>query len=58
MIFDSENQKNFIIETIKKYPCTYEEAVKISQSFMQDVVNGEVRPPAPQKEPTSQEVKN
>lgn len=58
MIYDSEEQKIFIIKAIKQYTCTIQEAVDLMQRILPSIEKGEVRPPAPQKETTSQEVKN
>ena len=42
MIFDSEAQKNFILEAVRKYPTNYETALNLANSFGQALQDGRV----------------
>lgn len=50
MIYDSESQKAFIQECVRKYPTTYEKAIQLCNSFGAAVQNGEVVDPKLQQE--------
>ena len=51
MIYDSPEQKQFILEAIKKYPCNYENALQLANTFGQSIQDGQIIPlkdqPAP-----------
>jgi hypothetical protein len=44
MIYDSPEQKQFILEAIKKYPCNYENALQLANNFGQAIQDGRVVP--------------
>lgn len=48
MIYDSVEQKNFIVEAVKKYPCNYESALQLANNFGQSIQDGRVLPVAVQ----------
>ena len=51
MIYDSPEQKQFILEAIKKYPCNYENALQLANTFGKSIQDGQIIPlkdqPAP-----------
>lgn len=42
MIFDSPEEKNFIQECVRKYPCNYEQALQLANTFGQSIQDGQV----------------
>jgi hypothetical protein len=42
MIFDSEQQKNFILDCVRKYPTNYETALNLAQAFGQSIQDGRI----------------
>jgi len=60
MIYDSIEQKQFILEAVKKFPCNYEQALQLANTFGQGIQDGQVIPlkdqqkadPADQAAPT------
>lgn len=42
MIFDSEQQKNFVLECVRKFPTTYETALQLANTFGQSLQDGRV----------------
>ncbi len=42
MIFDSQDQKNFLLEAVRKYPCNYEQALQLANAFGQSVQDGQI----------------
>ncbi len=42
MIFDSDQQKNFILEAVRKYPTNYETALNLASSFGQAIQDGRI----------------
>lgn len=51
MIYDSPEQKQFILEAVKKYPCTYENALQLANHFGQGIQDGQIIPPKDQPKP-------
>jgi hypothetical protein len=43
MIFDSQEQKNFILDAVRKYPTTYGQALQLANEFGEAIQNGEVK---------------
>jgi len=50
MIFDTPEQKNYVTECIRKYPCNYEQALQFANAFGQAIQDGQVIPVAQQNE--------
>jgi hypothetical protein len=50
MIYDSEQQKAFILEAVKKYPTSYENALQLANAFGMSIQNGQVIDPKKQNE--------
>ncbi len=50
MIYDSEQEKTFILEAVKKYPTNYETALQLANSFGMSIQNGQVIDPQKQLE--------
>ena len=48
MIYDSPEQKQFILEAVKKFPCNYEQALQLANTFGQGIQDGQVIPPKDQ----------
>jgi hypothetical protein len=48
MIFDSDQQKNFILDTVRKYPTNYETALNLAQAFGQSIQDGRIVDPKEQ----------
>ena len=44
MIYDSEQEKAFILEAVKKYPTNYENALQLANAFGMSIQNGQVIP--------------
>ncbi len=42
MIFDSEQQKNFILDCVRKYPTNYETALNLANAFGQSIQDGRI----------------
>jgi hypothetical protein len=42
MIFDSPEEKNFIQEAVRKYPCNYEQALQLANTFGQSIQDGQI----------------
>ncbi len=42
MIFDTQEQKNFLQEAVRKYPCNYEQALQLANAFGQSIQDGQV----------------
>lgn len=50
MIYDSEQQKQFILEAVKKYPTTYETALQLANTFGLAIQSGQIVDPQKQLE--------
>jgi hypothetical protein len=48
MIYDSEQQKQFILEAVKKYPTSYENALQLANAFGMAIQSGQVIDPKEQ----------
>lgn len=44
MIFDSEAQKNFVLEAVRKFPTNYETALQLANTFGQSLQEGQIIP--------------
>jgi len=44
MIYDTPEQKQFVLEAIKKYPCNYENALQLANAFGASIQNGQIIP--------------
>ena len=44
MIYDTPEQKQFIIEAVKKFPCNYEQALQLANHFGQSIQDGTIIP--------------
>ena len=42
MIFDSEQQRNFVLDAVRKYPTNYETALNLATAFGQSIQDGRV----------------
>ncbi len=42
MIFDSEQQKNFILDAVRKYPTDYQTALNLANAFGQSIQDGRI----------------
>lgn len=42
MIFDTPEQKNYVTECIRKFPCNYEQALQYANAFGQAIQDGQV----------------
>lgn len=42
MIFDSDQQKNFILDCVRKYPTNYETALNLANAFGQAIQDGRI----------------
>jgi hypothetical protein len=48
MIYDSPEQKQFILECVKKFPCNYEQALQLAHTFGPAIQEGQVADPKAQ----------
>jgi hypothetical protein len=48
MIFDSDAQKNFMLDAVRKYPTNYETALNLANAFGQALQDGRVIDPKEQ----------
>lgn len=44
MIFDNDQQKNFILDAVSKYPTNYQNALQLANAFGLSIQNGRVIP--------------
>ncbi len=44
MICDSPEQKNFLLEAVRKYPCNYEMALQLANQFGQSIQDAQIIP--------------
>ena len=44
MIYDSPEQKQFILEAVKKFPCNYEQALQLANTFGKSIQDGQIIP--------------
>ena len=44
MIYDSPEQKQFVLEAIKKFPCNYEQALQLANTFGLAIQEGQIIP--------------
>lgn len=50
MIYDSPEQKNFVLEAVRKFPCNYEQALQLANTFGQSIQDGQIVPGKQQAE--------